>query len=98
MELMAVGERAFNLCRVFNVREGFNRKDDNLPSRLGEPLQEGAYKGEAISKEDLDKMLDYYYEERGWEVATGIPTRKKLEELGIGYVAEELTKLEKLPK
>ena len=93
MELITVGERVVNLCRAFNVREGITRNDDRLPSRLMEPLPEGLYKGEAIPKETLDKMLDYYYEMRGWNVTTGIPSKKKLEELGLGYVAEELAEL-----
>jgi len=89
-ELMTVGERAFNLCRAFNVREGISRKDDVLPARLMEPLPEGLYQGEAIPKGDFDRMLDYYYEFRGWNKETGIPTRKKLEELGLKYVADRL--------
>lgn len=92
-ELMAVGERAFNLCRAFNVREGISRKDDVLPARLMEPLPEGLYKGETIPRDAFDKMLDYYYDFRGWEKKTGIPTRKRLQELGLGYVAEELEAL-----
>lgn len=89
-ELMLVGERAFNLCRAFNVREGISRKDDVLPARLMEPLPEGLYSGEAIPQDAFDKMLDYYYEFRGWDKRTGIPTRERLENLGLGYVAEEL--------
>jgi len=58
-----------------------------------EPLPEGLYKGEAIPKETIDKMLDYYYEMRGWNVATGIPSKKKLGELGLDYVAEEIAGL-----
>ncbi|MEM2852838.1 MAG: aldehyde ferredoxin oxidoreductase C-terminal domain-containing protein [Ignisphaera sp.] len=46
---------------------------------------------------ELDRMLDDYYTARGWDVKTGIPTRRKLEELGLAYVAEELTKLGRLP-
>jgi len=88
-ELMTVGERAFNLCRAFNVREGVSRKDDVLPARLMEPLPEGLYKGKAIPKDDFERMLDYYYEFRGWD-ETGVPTRQKLEELGLGYVANRL--------
>jgi len=88
-EMMTVGERAFNLCRAFNVREGVSRKDDVLPARLMEPLPEGPYKGEAIPKDDFERMLDYYYEFRGWNEA-GVPTRQKLEELGLGYVADRL--------
>jgi len=89
-ELMTVGERAFNLCRAFNVREGISRKDDVLPSRLMEPLSEGLYQGQSIPKDDLDRLLDYYYELRGWNRETGIPTRAKLNELGLGYVADAL--------
>lgn len=92
-ELMTASERAYNLCRAFNVREGTTRKDDTLPERLMEPLPEGMYKGEAIPKETLNQMLDYYYELRGWDQKTGIPTRAKLEELGLKYVADELERL-----
>lgn len=96
-ELMAVGERAFNLCRTFNVREGITRKDDTLPTRLMEPLREGPYEGETISQNTLHKVLDYYYDLRGWDKKTGIPTRRKLEELDLKYVADELERIEKLP-
>jgi len=89
-ELMKTGERIFNLCRAFNVREGMTRKDDTLPKRFTEPLPEGPYKGEAFPEKVLEKMLDYYYELRGWSKETGIPTRKKLEELELRYVADEL--------
>jgi aldehyde:ferredoxin oxidoreductase len=96
-ELMKTGERIFNLCRAFNVREGITRKDDNLPKRFTEPLPEGPYKGEAISKEMLNDMLDNFYEFRGWDIKTGIPTRKKLEELELGYVADNLEKHGMMP-
>ncbi len=86
-----VGERVNNLARAFNCREGFTRKDDAFPERLmTEPLKEGPSKGQLISREDLDRMLDEYYSERGWDIKTGTPTRKKLEELGLGYVADDI--------
>jgi aldehyde:ferredoxin oxidoreductase len=91
-EVQKVGERINNLARAFNVREGFTRADDTLPERLmTEPLKEGASKGQLISKEDLKLMLDEYYTERGWDINTGAPTREKLTELGLEYVAEELS-------
>ena len=96
-ELMKTGERIFNLCRAFNVREGITRKDDTLPPRFTEPLPEGPYAGEAFPAEALGKMLDYYYEFRGWSKETGIPTKEKLEELGLRYVAQELENLAILP-
>jgi aldehyde:ferredoxin oxidoreductase len=90
-EVMEVGERVNNLARAFNVREGFTRADDTLPERLmTEPLQEGASKGHVISREDLDTMLDEYYSLRGWDVETGTPTRAKLTEPGLAYVADAL--------
>jgi aldehyde:ferredoxin oxidoreductase len=90
-EIRKVGERVNNLARAFNVREGFGREDDNLPERLmTEPIKAGASKGQVISAEDLNQMLDEYYQERGWDIKTGIPTREKLNELGLGYVAEQL--------
>jgi aldehyde:ferredoxin oxidoreductase len=90
-EVQQVGERINNLARAFNAREGFTRTDDTLPERLmTEPLKEGASKGHFISKDDLKQMLDEYYTERGWDLSTGSPTKEKLEELGLGYVADEL--------
>ena len=89
-------ERAWNLCRAFNVREGLSRKDDSLPGRFAESLRDEPCKGEFISEDVLQRLLDYYYEFRGWDVQTDIPPRKKFEELELGYVADELQRLERL--
>jgi aldehyde:ferredoxin oxidoreductase len=90
-EVERVGERINNLAKVFNVREGLSRADDTLPERLmTEPLKAGASKGQMISRADLDVMLDEYYRERGWDVETGVPTRAKLAELRLDYVADSL--------
>jgi len=92
-EVLKVGERVNNLARAFNVREGFGRKDDTLPERLmTEPLQKGASKGRVFSKDDLNLMLDEYYTIRGWELASGIPTKEKLIELGLESAAEQIHK------
>jgi aldehyde:ferredoxin oxidoreductase len=90
-EVLKVGERVNNLAKAFNVQEGFTRADDTLPERLmTEPLKAGGSKGQVISREDLDTMLDEYYSLRGWDVKTGMPTREKLTDLGLAYVAEAL--------
>ena len=90
-EVERVGERINNLAKAFNVREGLSRADDTLPERLmTEPLKAGASKGQMISRADLDLMLDEYYRERGWDVETGVPTRAKLAELRLDYVADSL--------
>jgi len=86
--LQLVGERVFNLERAFNVREGLGREHDTLPERiLKDPVPRPPAKGQIF---ELDKMLDDYYRARGWDVKTGKPSRKKLEELGLKYVADEL--------
>jgi aldehyde:ferredoxin oxidoreductase len=90
-EVETVGERLNNLAKAFNVREGLTRADDTLPERLmTEPLKAGASKGQMISRADLDTMLDEYYTVRGWDAKTGVPTRAKLTELGLAYVADAL--------
>ena len=82
-EYLKTGERIWNLTRMFNVREGIGRKDDILPARvMEEPAPVGPAKGLKITKEILDKMLDEYYELRGWD-KNGIPTEEKLKELGL---------------
>jgi len=96
-DLMTVGERAFNLCRAFDVREGITRKDDILPTRLMEPLPEGPYKGETMSPDALNNALDHYYRLRGWDKKTGIPRRRKLEKLNLKYVVDELERIGKPP-
>ena len=94
-DIAAIGEKINNLARAFNVREGFTRIHDTLPERiLTEPIKGGASKGHFISKKELNQMLDEYYSARGWDIKTGIPSRKKLLELDLGYAADQL----RLPK
>jgi aldehyde:ferredoxin oxidoreductase len=42
--------------------------------------------------ETFNQMLDEYYEERGWDIETGIPTKEKLTELGMADIAADLEK------
>ena len=90
-DVQQVGERINNLAKAFNIQAGFTRDDDTLPERLmTEPLKGGASKGQLISQADLKLMLDEYYEARGWDVNTGVPTKEKLLELGLDDVAKDL--------
>jgi len=89
-EVTRVGERINNLARAFNVRK-VQKGRRHPPERLmTEPLQSGSSKGQLISREDLNKMLDEYYTVRGWDLGTGVPTRKKLKELNLDYVCDEI--------
>jgi aldehyde:ferredoxin oxidoreductase len=93
-DLMMIGERANNLCRCFNVREGNTRKDDYLPWRfMNEPLPDGPSRGQCISKKEFENMLDNYYELRGWNKKTGIPEAKKLRELGLDQAAKAIEEI-----
>ncbi|MBW1999250.1 MAG: aldehyde ferredoxin oxidoreductase family protein, partial [Deltaproteobacteria bacterium] len=70
--LLLVGERVVNLERMFNYREGFDRKDDVYPSRFTEePLPDGPATGQVF---EADLLLRDYYRVRGWDTETGIPT------------------------
>lgn len=92
-ELMTEGERAFTYKKMANVREGFTRKDDRVPELWLRPMDtpEGKqettdyYNEKVLTKDDFEKILDDYYDEREWDVETGIPTKEKLEKLNIKY-------------
>ena len=89
--LRKMGERIVNLERAFNVREGFGRKDDKLPARmLTEPLHTFGAPGEGEIVREMEKFLDRYYELRGWN-EDGIPTVKKLTELGLTEIAKGIS-------
>ena len=79
-EFLKVGERIYNLKRIFNCSLGITRKDDNLPLRvLTYREDDDDMFGNII---DLDKLLDDYYKIRGWD-ENGIPTEEKLQELNL---------------
>jgi aldehyde:ferredoxin oxidoreductase len=83
-ELMKIGERVINLQRMFNMREGFSRKDDLIPERMKKVPSFGIYKDEdRCGISDYEAMLNEYYEARGWDLETGVPLKDKLDELGI---------------
>ena len=81
-QLMEVGERIYNLERLFLIREGLGRKDDRVPERFHEPWQYGHQRGSCIEREKFETLLDEYYREHGWD-EEGIPTRETLERLGL---------------
>jgi aldehyde:ferredoxin oxidoreductase len=79
-QILSMGERIWNLERLFNLREGFTRKDDALPPRFSqETLPRGHSKNQVV---DLDPLLEEYYALRGWG-ADGIPSKAKLTKLGL---------------
>jgi aldehyde:ferredoxin oxidoreductase len=90
-ELSLLAERVASLIRAFNVREGIRRADDTLAWRtMHEPLPSGPNKGQFISEEILNVMLDQYYQLRGWDISTGVPLPETLTKLGLDDVRSEL--------
>ncbi|MCD6089180.1 hypothetical protein J7K07_05635 [Candidatus Bathyarchaeota archaeon] len=84
--------------RAIEVRYGRTREwDEGIVKTYywtGRPDMQGEH---VLDVEKFLQLLDYYYELRGWDKATGIPTRQKLEELGLKDVADELERMGKLP-
>ncbi|SEW39422.1 aldehyde ferredoxin oxidoreductase family protein [[Clostridium] fimetarium] len=78
-ELLEVGERIYNIERMFNKAAGMKPEDDNLPKRLtDEPIQNGPSEGQTSQ---IAITLPEYYKVRGWENA--FPTQETLERLGL---------------
>jgi aldehyde:ferredoxin oxidoreductase len=76
--------------RAFNVREGFGRKDDQLPVKFFKPLAgEGPTAGVALDRVEFNNALDLYYQMMGW-TENGIPAAEKYAELGIEWVNQYL--------
>jgi len=91
LELMNVGRRALTMARVFNIREGLTVKDDWLPPRFFSPTTSGPLSNTAVNPDKLKNAIHIYYETMGWDKKTGVPTRRVLEQLEIGWAADQLT-------
>lgn len=90
-EILEKGEQNWNLAKILNVREGFNRKDDRPPEIFYEPMkmEEGGedlftmdyYRQSRLTREDVERLLDDYYDECGWDKETTAPTAEKIKSL-----------------
>jgi aldehyde:ferredoxin oxidoreductase len=91
-EVLRIGERINNLERAILVRYGLSRKDDYLPKRFTEePLPADSNLAAGMVFEN-DQLLSEYYAFRGWDPQTGRPTERKLRDLDLGFVVEDLKK------
>jgi aldehyde:ferredoxin oxidoreductase len=89
-DLLRIGERATNLARIFNIREGYSRQDDKLPERLFTPLENGPLTGVSISKTDFEQGLSDLYRAKGWDSVSAAPTPERLRELDIEWAIDLL--------
>ncbi len=102
-DLVEAAEREMLLERAYNARAGIRKYDDYPPLfswqlKHGKPNPIYNYDNYPITVEDLTKLLDEYYRLRGCDISTGIPTRTKLEEVGLGDVADDLDRRGILPR
>ncbi len=88
-ELMKVGERRLTMLRAFNAREGVGAEADTLPAKMTVPLRGGPSDGIVIEAADFEAAKALYYQMAGWD-DRGRPTRAKLQELELGWLAESL--------
>jgi len=85
-----IGERAHTIKKAFNIREGWTQKDDHLPWRWQhEVMKEGPSANSLVTEDELAQLKAMYYEAKGW-TEEGLIPKKKLIELGMGDVAEEI--------
>jgi aldehyde:ferredoxin oxidoreductase len=89
-EMLLVGERAINIGRAFNAREGFTKKDDKLPPRLFQPLEKGPSAGHYFTMEEFASGVHEFYILRGWDPVNGLPTKETLLKLGLKCVASDM--------
>ncbi|HIE16770.1 MAG TPA: hypothetical protein EYP71_01055 [Dehalococcoidia bacterium] len=90
-DLKQASERVWNLWKLLNCKAGFDRKDDEPPEVWFKPLKgvdkeyhlKDYFGTSILTKQDVGQLLDDYYDERGWDRKTSLPTTKKLEELGL---------------
>jgi len=93
-DLKRAGERNWNLWKLLNSRAGFDRKDDEPPGIWFQPLRAADrdycltdyFRTTPLTRRDVDGILDDYYDERGWEKNTGLPSAGKLKELGLHHL------------
>ena len=92
-ELLEVSEKIWNLNRCFNIREieGYGRASDYPPPRFyEEPVPSGPNKGHFLALEEIDSLLDEFYDARGWD-RDGVPTAATLRRLGLADVIDTVS-------
>jgi aldehyde:ferredoxin oxidoreductase len=86
-DILDVGERAQQLCRLFNLREGFTEKDDRLPKRVMQAFKSGPLEGVEITDAAFYSARQTWYSLMGW-TPEGVPTQERLAKLGLTELLE----------
>jgi aldehyde:ferredoxin oxidoreductase len=103
-ELDQVAERIFLLHRALTIRDmgtkEMRTQHDTIPEWVFKdasgkaPFTKGTIH---MEKDDIEMAMDMYYEVMGWDKKTGVPTVATFQKLGLGKVADELSKKGLLP-
>ncbi len=88
--MLAIGERAQTLCRLFNLREGLDADDDKLPRRIMKAFTEGPLAGVEITDEAFYGARNYWYGLMGWTEA-GVPTAARISALGLDSLLDGIS-------
>jgi len=99
-ELQEASLRMRNVERAFECRHGRRRANDTIPRKeFGKPISRGTAAGKyGVTETQLEQLKDEYYALRGWDRATGVPTRETLVASGLGDIAADLARLGILPE
>lgn len=98
-ELVRIGQRIINTERVIAMLEGRTRKDDTLAKYLFTKPRKGKVTGpegkvisveRALDMTKFEELKTEYYRLNGWNVTTGHPEKKTLNELGLSDVAQRI--------
>jgi aldehyde:ferredoxin oxidoreductase len=84
-EFVQVGERKINMMRLFNARDGYDMKNDQLPDRMFEPMKGGVTEGLKLDRKEWKKAKVELYRQRGWNENTGNPDKEKISQLGLDW-------------
>ena len=96
-KIKKAAERSWNLLKILNLKEGFSKRDDKFPDAWFQPMKFGKlelklldfYGGLEITPEIANQLIEDYYDERGWDVKTSIPSKSKISELGLNKYWDE---------
>jgi aldehyde:ferredoxin oxidoreductase len=89
-DLELIGERIVNVQRMIDARLGISRKQDKFPKYYYESKDKETPGITEADEKTIEEEMDYYYTLRGWDLETGLPSREKLDQLGLGREAEQL--------
>ncbi|OGO31430.1 MAG: hypothetical protein A2136_10055 [Chloroflexi bacterium RBG_16_54_11] len=89
-DILAIGERAQVLSRLFNLREGFTAADDKLPTRVMRAFETGPLAGVELKQETLDWAKKRFYEMMDWDPVSGMPTNECLNRLELNALLKDI--------